>query len=88
MSMALTAMLDLMHQALEAGFFLLVLPVGMLFVVGLVVGLLQAVTQLQDPSISFVPKALALTAFLFALGPWLFTAYAHFVVRFWLGGLK
>jgi flagellar biosynthesis protein FliQ len=38
-------------------------------VVGLVVGALQAATQLQDPSIAFVPKLLAVFAVLLVSGP-------------------
>ena len=40
--------------------------------VGLLIGLLQALTQIQDQTLSFVPKILAmLTAFAIGL-PWLF----------------
>ncbi len=37
-------------------------------VVGVVVGIVQAATQLNEPTIAFVAKAAALTAVLFALG--------------------
>lgn len=37
-------------------------------VVGVVVGVVQAATQLNEPTIAFVAKAAALTAALFALG--------------------
>ena len=37
-------------------------------VVGVVVGVVQAATQLNEPTIAFVAKAAALTAVLFALG--------------------
>ncbi len=79
--------MDLMHEALTTGFILMIIPVGAALAVGVVVGLLQAVTQLQDPSISFVPKALVLTALLFWLGPWLFQILTQFVIRLWTGGM-
>jgi len=37
-------------------------------VVGVVVGIVQAATQINEPTIAFVAKAAALTAALFALG--------------------
>lgn len=37
-------------------------------VVGVVVGVIQAATQINEPTIAFVAKAAALTAALFALG--------------------
>jgi len=37
-------------------------------VVGVVVGILQAATQINEPTIAFIAKAIALTASLFALG--------------------
>ncbi|QDW65542.1 flagellar biosynthetic protein FliQ [Luteimonas granuli] len=40
-------------------------------VVGVVVGVLQAATQINEPTIAFVAKAAALTAALFALGAFL-----------------
>jgi len=40
-------------------------------VVGLVVSLFQAVTSLQEQTLTFVPKALAVTALLFFIMPWI-----------------
>lgn len=48
-------------------------------VVGLAVSILQAVTQLQDQTLSFVPKIIAMLATLLYLLPWLLgrmTGYA------------
>jgi len=39
--------------------------------VGVVVGVIQAATQLNEPTIAFIAKAAALTAALFAIGNWL-----------------
>ena len=40
-------------------------------VVGVVIGVIQAATQLNEPTIAFVTKAIALTAAIFALGSFL-----------------
>ncbi|MSR66342.1 MAG: flagellar biosynthesis protein FliQ [Pedosphaera sp.] len=40
-------------------------------VVGLLVSLFQAVTSIQEQTLTFVPKALAVTALLFVILPWI-----------------
>lgn len=48
-------------------------------VVGLMVSVLQVATQLQEATLSYVPKLLACAAVLMVLGPWLMgrlTGYA------------
>jgi flagellar biosynthesis protein FliQ len=40
-------------------------------VVGLVVSIFQAVTSIQEQSLSFIPKVVALGAILVILGPWM-----------------
>jgi flagellar biosynthetic protein FliQ len=51
---------------------LIVAPlIGITMVVGLVVSVLQGVTQIQESSLSFVPKLVAAGAVLLALGGWM-----------------
>jgi len=38
---------------------------------GLAIGLIQALTQIQDQTVSFVPKLLAMAAVMIACMPWL-----------------
>ena len=48
--------------------------------VGLVVGLLQAVTQIQEQTVSFVPKLVAMVLVLSLMLPWLvhqMVQYSH-----------
>jgi flagellar biosynthetic protein FliQ len=40
-------------------------------VVGLVVSIFQAVTSIQEQSLSFIPKIVALAAIIVILGPWM-----------------
>lgn len=40
-------------------------------VVGLVVSIFQAVTQVNEMTLTFVPKVIAIFAVLIALGPWM-----------------
>ncbi|MFK8113727.1 MAG: flagellar biosynthetic protein FliQ [Rubripirellula sp.] len=45
---------------------------------GLAVGLMQALTQIQDQTVAFVPKILAMAAVLIACLPWLVTRMVDF----------
>ncbi|TWU41356.1 Flagellar biosynthetic protein FliQ [Novipirellula aureliae] len=45
---------------------------------GLTIGLLQALTQIQDQTVAFVPKILAMAAVLIACTPWLIEHMVEF----------
>jgi flagellar biosynthesis protein FliQ len=50
----------------------LALPVlGVSLVVGLLVSVFQAVTQLQEPTLTFIPKILAVVVVVVIAGPWM-----------------
>jgi flagellar biosynthetic protein FliQ len=53
-----------------------VLLVGM--VVGFLVSLLQAVTQIQEQTLSFIPKILAVAATVFLALPWMLNALVEY----------
>jgi flagellar biosynthesis protein FliQ len=65
------AVIDLTRQALWATLVLVgpVLLVGAL--AGLLTSILQAVTQIQEQTLSFIPKVAASILVLVALGPWM-----------------
>lgn len=46
--------------------------------VGLIVGVLQAVTQIQEQTLSFIPKLMALVVALIFMGPWLLQLWVTF----------
>ena len=49
-------------------------------VVGLIISILQATTQIQDQTISFVPKIVAIMAALIIFGPWMFTVLRTYTI--------
>ena len=53
-------------------------------VVGLVVSLFQAVTQIQEQSLSFIPKILGLAAVIIILGPWMLDRLMDYVINLWV----
>jgi flagellar biosynthetic protein FliQ len=50
-------------------------------VIGIVISILQAVTQIQDMTISFVPKFILLGVVLLATGGWMMTIMHDFTIR-------
>ncbi len=52
--------------------------IGFTMLVGLVVSVLQVVTQIQEASLTFVPKLIAAAAVLLVLGGWMLTTLAQY----------
>jgi flagellar biosynthesis protein FliQ len=50
-------------------------------VVGLVVSIFQAATQINEQTLSFVPKILAAVAMLAVAGPWMLTTLVEYLQR-------
>lgn len=50
-------------------------------VVGLVVSVFQAATQIHEQTLSFVPKIVAAVAVLAIAGPWMLTTLVEYVQR-------
>jgi len=55
---------------------------GVTLVVGLATSLFQAVTSLQEPTLTFAPKLLALAGAMLLLTPWLLRALSEFTISF------
>jgi flagellar biosynthesis protein FliQ len=51
---------------------------GALLTVGLIVGVLQSATQINDPAVGFVPRIVTATAITWFLGPWILRSLASF----------
>jgi flagellar biosynthetic protein FliQ len=49
--------------------------------VGLVVSLLQAVTQINEQTLTFLPKLLAVGLTLVLVGPWMLTMLTDYIAR-------
>ncbi|MEM6690032.1 MAG: flagellar biosynthetic protein FliQ [Planctomycetota bacterium] len=85
--MSPTTAIDLCRSALLSG---VVIAAPMLIVgmaAGLLIGLIQALTQIQDQTVSFVPKIFAMAAVLVACLPWLVNRLVEFTQATMLDGL-
>jgi flagellar biosynthesis protein FliQ len=81
--MSADTVVELANQALE-----LTLRVALpLLLVGLVVGVavsvFQAVTQIQEQTLSFIPKILALAGVLIVAGPWMLNQLLSYTTDLW-----
>lgn len=76
---------ELMLQIFGEGFLLIVMMVSVLVVPGLIVGLVvsvfQAATQINEQTLSFLPRLLTTLLTLLVAGPWLLTRLIDFTHR-------
>ena len=54
-------------------------------VVGLLISVFQAVTQIQEQTLSFIPKIVALVVVLIIGGPWMLTSITDWTTNLWGG---
>lgn len=52
---------------------------GVVLTVGLLVSLFQAITQIHEATLSFVPKLIAAIAVFSIAGPWMLTTMVEFI---------
>ena len=58
-----------------------ILLVGL--IVGLLVSIFQAATQIQEQTLSFIPKIIALAGVLIVLGPWMLNQLLSYTTDLW-----
>ena len=76
--------LDIGRQALWLAVLLAGPMLGAALAVGLFIGVIQAATQIQEMSLSFIPKLLALVVVLFVVGPWMLRIIVTFSERLFM----
>jgi flagellar biosynthetic protein FliQ len=73
-----SVVLDLGHQALIVTAMIAAPLLLVALIAGLVIGMLQAATQINEATLSFIPKLLMLVLTLFAAGPWMLRVLIDF----------
>ncbi len=79
--MSQTEVLELGRQALMVGLQISLPVLLTALVVGLLISVFQAVTQIQEMSLQFVPKILAVSLVAVLTGGWVLTQIVEFTVR-------
>ncbi len=54
-------------------------------IVGLLISIFQAVTQIQEQTLSFIPKIVALVVVLIVAGPWMLNSITDWTSNLWGG---
>ena len=69
------------HEALMLLLMIALPALGAVMVVGLVVSIFQAITQVHEATLSFVPKLVAAVIVFAVAGPWMVTTLVDFLRR-------
>lgn len=72
--------IDLFKSTVIFALYIVAPFLGLTLVVGLLASLLQSVTSMQEPTLTFVPKLLALAGLALLLTPWLLRSLSEFTV--------
>ncbi len=73
--------LTIVEQALEVGVLLSAPMLGAALVTGLLISLFQAATQINEMTLSFIPKLLVLVLVLVVAGPWMINLMVDYMRR-------
>ena len=77
--LALKMMADLFWTGLP-----ICLPLlGLTMLIGIIISVLQVVTQVQEMSLTFIPKLLTAGAVVIVAGPWMLRKLTQFTAQLW-----
>jgi len=75
----------LMAQLFWTGLLICLPVLGVIMLVGVLISVLQVVTQVQEMSLSFVPKLLIAAITLVVCGPWMLRKLTQYASGLWSG---
>ena len=75
--------INLVMNAMTLAFKVAMPLLGVALVLGLVVSIIQAVTQIQEQTLAFIPKVLAMAAVLVVGGPWMLNQLLAYTAELW-----
>ncbi|MBX5476766.1 MAG: flagellar biosynthesis protein FliQ [Clostridia bacterium] len=75
--------IQLSRDAMMTGLLVAAPVLGIGMVVGLLVSLFQATTQINEQTLAFVPKILAMLGALALFGPWMLHVLVDYTTRVW-----
>ncbi|MGN1482104.1 flagellar biosynthesis protein FliQ [Porcipelethomonas sp.] len=71
-------MLEVFRSALYIGFKIAAPLLIVSIIIGLIIAIFQAATQIHEQTLTFVPKILVLSLMLLVLGSWMMTTFSEF----------
>lgn len=72
--------LDIIRNGLLTVLFVAMPPLAIGLLAGLVMSIFQTVTSIQEPTLAFIPKILAVLLAMIAFGPWMLTNLVGYFV--------
>ena len=75
--------ISLATQAMSLALKISIPLLGVGLVVGVLISVIQAVTSIQEQTLSFIPKILALAGVLIVLGPWMLNQLLGYTTDLW-----
>lgn len=76
-----SVVIDVAQEAIRVVLMISAPILGLGLLVGLIVSIVQATTQIQEPTLSFIPKIIAISLTLLIFGPWMMNVMYEFTVR-------
>jgi flagellar biosynthetic protein FliQ len=73
--------IDIFKNVITFALYMVAPFLGVMLVVGLITSLLQSVTSIQEQTLTFAPKLIALALLCVALGPWVIRSLSDFTIR-------
>ncbi len=70
--------LQIFRSAMYVGFKIVAPLLIVSIIIGLVIAIFQAATQIHEQTLTFVPKVLVLGVMLLVLGSWMITTFSEF----------
>ncbi len=76
-----SGVLELGQRAIAITLMICAPTLGVGLIVGLIVSVFQAATQIQEMTLTFVPKIVAVTLALIVCGPWMLKSMVNFTTK-------
>jgi flagellar biosynthetic protein FliQ len=81
--MTTDTVVSLATQAMSLALKLSIPLLGVGLIVGVLISIVQAVTSIQEQTLSFIPKVLAMAAVLVIGGPWMLNQLMSYTAELW-----
>lgn len=78
------AVMDIAVRALSVALMISAPILGVSIVVGLAISIFQATTHIQEQTLTFVPKIIAILGMLILFGPWIMNLLNNYVKELYL----
>ena len=74
--------IEILRTLISTALMLVAPLLGTALVVGVVVGLFQSVTSIQEPTLTFIPKLVSISCVIILMAPWVLRVMMQFTTGF------